>query len=466
MTIPRLLRTSSFRLAALYAVLSVVSAGLLFGIVYWIVAGALNEQNRTILQNELASLSDGREAARFDGIADEIRMRLQGGRYRPLYYRLETAAGVDLAGNLPALGVPAGWHKFVYPADRLTSYPPEDEDEHTIRLLALTTELAGGERLTVAIDTYRTGEVKEAIVRAFAWAAAAGLVLALAGGFVLSRGFLRRIDQINTATRAIIDGNLGRRIEVAGAGDEVDRLARNLNEMLDRLQALMEGLKQVSSDVAHDLRTPLGRLRQRLEDVHTDNGDLAAYRQAVELALQDAGEALATFSALLRIAQIEAGTRRSHFTDVDLSALVGDLAMTYRPVAEDVGRVLTADMAPAIHVLGDRELLTQMLVNLIENALRHTPDGAGIVISLRDEPAGAVVTVADDGPGIPADERDRVLRRFYRLEASRTTPGSGLGLALVAAVAGLHGIELELADNGPGLAVRLTFCRYTGAVAR
>lgn len=461
MTAPRHFRTLGFRLSALYAALFVVSTGLLFGIVYWIAVQVLQQQNAAILQNEVASLTEGisRPAT---GIAGEIGRRLRDGQYRPLYYRLETDAGEARGGNLPMLRLPPGWHRFSYPVGRLNSYPPEDEDEHTIHLLGLTSRLPSGELLTVAIDTYRSKEAEEAIVRAFVWAAAAGLVMALFGGLLLSRGFLRRIDAINRTTQAIMDGNLDRRIDIVGRGDELDQLSLNLNEMLDRLQALMEGLRQVSNDIAHDLRTPLSRLRQRLEDVQTEDATKEDYRVATALALQDAGEALTTFGALLRIAQIEAGTRRSQFTEIDLSELLGELAATYGPVAEDLGKAFSAELIQGVLVQGDRELLTQMFVNLIENALRHTGPAASVSIALRADNGTVTARVADDGPGIPAGERDRVFGRFYRLESSRSTPGNGLGLALVAAVAELHRIRLLLEDNAPGLAVRLSFQTGSG----
>ncbi|MFC3674032.1 sensor histidine kinase [Ferrovibrio xuzhouensis] len=457
MIIPRHFRTLGFRLSMLYAGLFVVSTGLLFGIVYWIAAQVLQQQNVTILQNEVAALTEGVAPPSANGVATEIDRRLQEGKYRPLYYRLETSAGNKLSGNLPALRLQPGWHKFSYPVGQLTSYPPEDEDEHTIRLLGLTSRLPSGDLLSVAVDTYRSREAKEAIIRAFSWAAAAGLILALIGGLLLSRGFLRRIDAINRATQAIMDGNLSRRIEVIGGGDELDRLSSNLNEMLDRLQALMEGLRQVSNDIAHDLRTPLSRLKQRLEDVQAADTTREGYRIATGLALQDASEALTTFSALLRIAQIEAGTRRSQFTEIDLCELLTDLAATYGPVAEDLGKTISTELTPAVRIQGDRELLTQMFVNIIENALRHTNQSASVSLVLRMLDGVPTAEVVDDGPGIPPAEREKVFRRFYRLEGSRSTPGNGLGLALVAAVAELHRIRISLEDNQPGLTVRLSF---------
>jgi signal transduction histidine kinase len=337
----------------------------------------------------------------------------------------------------------------------------EDDDatgEHSNPVLfALGRKLPSGEYLTIATDASRIDEAQEAITDSFAWATAATLLLALAGGVGLSQGFLRRVDEINRATRAIMGGDLADRIRITGSGDELDQLGRNLNEMLDRLQGLMDGLKQVSNDIAHDLRTPLSRLKQRLEAVRSEANSVQEYKEAVGQAVQDADMALSTFGALLRIAQIESGSRRANFADLDLSSLLANLAITYSAVAEDMGKTLVSSIDPDIHVRGDRELLTQLLVNLIENALRHTPNGAKVSLSLAHRDQGPFAEVGDNGPGIPENERRNVFRRFYRLERSRSTPGSGLGLASVAAIADLHTARIELVDNEPGLKVALQF---------
>ena len=225
--------------------------------------------------------------------------------------------------------------------------------------------------------------------------------------------------------------------------------------MLDRIHALMDNLRQVSSDVAHDLRTPLARLRQTLERARDEAKTEPQFRAAIDAALAEADGLLDTFSALLRIAQIESKARRAGFAPVDLSAVMALARDTYGPVAEDGGRSLVATLAPGLAVSGDRELLTQMAANLIENALRHTPVGATVKLDLRREGREVVARFADDGPGIPPHEREKALRRFYRLERSRTTPGDGLGLALVAAVVELHGGTLALGDAAPGLVVEI-----------
>ena len=262
---------------------------------------------------------------------------------------------------------------------------------------------------------------------------------------------------MNVAARHIMDGHLNERVPSRGKADEFDRLAANLNAMLDRIQQLMQGLHQVSSDIAHDLRTPLSHMRQRLELARLKAASAADYDAAVERAVADIDGILGVFAALLRIAQIEAGARREGFAPIDLSGVFETIIDTYGPVADDSGHRLTGTVAPGQRIRGDRQLLTQMLANLVENTIRHTPPGTGITVSLAPGPDGPVGQVRDTGPGIPEAAQQKVFQRFFRLDASRMTPGSGLGLSLVAAVAQLHEIRLALSDNRPGLAVTLDF---------
>jgi signal transduction histidine kinase len=262
---------------------------------------------------------------------------------------------------------------------------------------------------------------------------------------------------ITRTADAIIDGDLSRRIERTGAGDDFDHLSATLNAMLDRIEGLMENLRQVSSDIAHDLRTPLSRLRQDLEEAQKRELTAAEFKRVVEGAVAEADVLLETFSALLRIAQIEAGTRRSAFRPVDLSEVLRTVVEAYAPAIEESGRTLRAEIADGVQGNGDRGLLSQLFVNLIENALHHTPAGTAITLQLSRQTAGASAEVADTGPGIPPEERAKVFRRFYRLEHSRTTPGSGLGLSTVAAIVELHHAAIELIDNRPGLRVVIRF---------
>ena len=456
MKTPKFIRTSSFRLAALYAGLFAASTAMLFGIVYWTTTNALREQVRLSLQNEMASFEAKFAMEQPGELSTEIEQRLASGKPQPFYYGLQDSLGHPLAGNLANLGMFEGWREA--PGDDDENEDDDATGEHSNPVLfALGRRLPSGEYLTIATDASRIDEAQEAITDSFAWATAATLLLALAGGVVLSQGFLRRVDEINRTTRAIMGGDLADRIRTTGSGDELDQLGRNLNDMLDRLQGLMDGLKQVSNDIAHDLRTPLSRLKQRLEAVRSEANSVQEYKEAVGQAVQDADMALSTFGALLRIAQIESGSRRANFADLDLSSLLANLAITYSAVAEDMGKTLVSSIDPDIHVRGDRELLTQLFVNLIENALRHTPNGAKVSLSLAHRDQGPFAEVGDNGPGIPENERRNVFKRFYRLERSRSTPGSGLGLASVAAIADLHTARIELVDNEPGLKVALQF---------
>nr|WP_256515486.1 HAMP domain-containing sensor histidine kinase [Alsobacter ponti] len=270
-------------------------------------------------------------------------------------------------------------------------------------------------------------------------------------------GFVARLETIARTSETIMAGDLGQRIPVRGANDEIDRLSATLNRMLDRIQTLMETTRQVSNDIAHDLRTPLARLRQKLEGVTLRPADADALRATVADAISDVDDILDTFSALLRIAEIEVAGQRAGLRPVDLSRLFLDLAETYEAVAEDAGDRLTAEVAPGVTVEGDESLLTQLLANLVENAIRHCPPGARIAMTLRREPGAAVGEVRDDGPGIPQAERANVFKRFYRLERSRTTAGSGLGLSLVAAIAQIHGASVTVGDAAPGTLVTLRF---------
>jgi signal transduction histidine kinase len=250
-----------------------------------------------------------------------------------------------------------------------------------------------------------------------------------------------------------MEGDLTARVPVRGSNDEVDQLVTSLNEMLDRIQNLMDGLRQVTGDIAHDLRTPLGRLRQRLEDAREHATTTGEYAEATDAAIDEADTLLEIFSALLRIAQIEAQAQKSAFAEFDLSDVMRSLGEVYAPAAEDAERKLDVSIADGVTLTGDRQLIAQMVSNLVENALNHTPAGSTVRLALTKTDAGFAIEVADNGPGIPEAEREKVFDRFYRLDRSRTTAGSGLGLALVRAIATLHGLSIQLADARPGLRV-------------
>jgi signal transduction histidine kinase len=281
--------------------------------------------------------------------------------------------------------------------------------------------------------------------------------MAVAGGLLLSSRFLKRIETINRTAEAIIEGDINRRIPRRGAPDDLDRLAATLNRMLDRTTSLMESLRHVSNDVAHDLRTPLGRLRNFLDDAKRTASSPEEYRTTIDHAVSEVDGILDTFGAILRIAQIESGSRRSGFQRLLLSDLVADVCDTCAPSMEDAGKPLRTDIQPNLWLQGDRELLVQSLVNLLENAIAYTPAGVIVTVSLRQGPHGIELDVADNGAGVPEAERKRIFERFYRVEQSRTPAGSGLGLSIVAAVAELHAAEVSASDNKPGLKIGLIF---------
>jgi len=449
----RIIRTTGFRLAALYAALFGLSAVILFSAIYWITSDALRQQLAASVKREVAALKEEQRIGGTPRLTLAIERRIASRPNPTTYYLLVDPEGRTVAGNLPDVSPREGWQGI--PLPQTHGGGVADPNEH--HLVALGIALEDRSILLVGEDAFQIVEVQEAIVRAFGWALGVTALLAATGGIVLSIGFLRRIDAINRTSRAIVEGNLSDRIQTRGTGDELDRLAINLNEMLDRVQSLMDSLRQVSSDIAHDLRTPLSHLRQRLETARSKALKIEDYESAVEQSIAAVDSILLTFAALLRIAQIEAGTRKAAFSAVDLSDIFRSIAETYGAVAEDRGQSVAAAIDPGIRILGDRELLTQMLANLVENAIRHTPIGARIDILLNDRHPGPIGTVADDGAGIPADMREKVFRRFFRLEQSRSTPGSGLGLSLVAAVADIHGIAVTLLDNEPGLRVVLDF---------
>jgi signal transduction histidine kinase len=452
--LPRLLRTASFRLAALYALLFTLSVLILGAVSLWSIRGALDRQMTDRIEAEVATLQAIYQSGGLAALAAAAHARGLGPV--ALDYAVEQPHGTRLAGILPQLPARSGWMTI--------AGGPRREDalvEPAERLRALVVNLPDGIRLAVGDDLSRIDDVQETVLTAFGWVAALVAALGIGGGVLMSLGFLRRVDAITRTAEAIIAGDLSRRITLRGSGDDLDRLAFTLNHMLDRIAALMDSLRQVSNDIAHDLRTPLSRLSQGLNAARATAGSPAEYQRAMDRAIAESEGILETFGALLRIAQIEAGSRRAGFRTVNFAEIVTTVVEALDPVAEDQQHVLRAELPPPGADLppgiGDRELLVQMLVNLIENALRHTPAGCTVLVSLGRIDGAIELAVLDNGPGVPAAERARILDRFYRRDTSRSTPGSGLGLSIVAAVAELHRAELLIEDAKPGLRVRMRF---------
>ncbi|TAJ29964.1 MAG: HAMP domain-containing protein [Reyranella sp.] len=446
----RILRSASFRLPLLYAVLFTLSAGVLFTTVYWTATAAMQNDMTAVLRTEALQLAEVHRRSGLAGLADQITRRINFRTKGPIFYLLQAPNSRVVVGNLPGMPPVNGVIDFEPKQDS-----PEAEAERP-KLMGFGLTLPDGSFLLVAQDSTRLTDMQHAIVRAFVWASGLALLLAIAGGTLLGTNFLRRIDTITRTSRAIMEGDLSARIPVRGTQDEIDQLIVSLNAMLARIQQLMDGLRQVSSDIAHDLRTPLGRLRQQLEDARERATTTADYQAATDAAIEEADDLLATFSALLRIAQVEAGAQRSAFAPFDLSALAKSLGETYEPVAEDSEHVLEVKIDDGVALTGDRQLVAQLITNLLENALRHTPAGTKVSLGLTRAGDGFDLVVADNGPGIPDSEHGKVFDRFYRLDRSRSTTGSGLGLAMVKAIAGLHGLSIRLEDSAPGLRVVLS----------
>jgi len=415
----------------------------------------MTSQTAAGVQREAISLADEYRATDAATAAASIERRLRRGGLP--YYLLQDRNGALIAGNIvpvePILGY-VELHVQLQAPDKGTGNRQTEDIRDAIGYGALLTD---GTFVLAADNVGAWKNAQRAIGTAFVVAGGISILLAIVGGLLLSAGFLRRIEAVNRTADRIMAGSLEARIPISTNGDELDNLAANLNAMLDRIQSLMQNLQQVSNDVAHDLRTPLARLRQNLETAQVSATTVGEFRVSIDAAIAETQSLLDTFSALLRIAQIESGSRRAGFSNVDMSELFELVATTFQPVAEEQGRRLLSVIAPDVAISGDRELLLQLVTNLVENAIRHTPAGSTIELELKRDGTDIVAVVADDGPGIPPEHRAKVFRRFYRLDASRTTPGNGLGLSLVAAVAELHGAQISLRDRAPGLLVELRF---------
>jgi signal transduction histidine kinase len=450
----RVLNSGAFRLALLFVVIFAVGAITLVAAVNVAVTRYASQTTRSALVDESTLLRGEAQARGRDALGQLILRRQRIVHAHQFLYLLVDPQGDPVAGDLPAASAKVGWGEATVAEPAEPDEPSDGQD--TVRTYGV--QLADGSRLIVGRDTSDLDELSDWLRLVTIWSGVGITMLAVVGGLLIASVFLRRLDRVNRSLQEIMDGRLEERVPAIGMGDEFDRLTGNLNLMLDRNQALMDGLRQVSTDIAHDLRTPLSRLRQHLDSMRdlTRPEDLQG---AIDHALTQVDDVLSTFHALLRIGQIEGGAGRARFEPVDLSAVMDRVWLAYETAAEDAGKILSAQIAPEIVVNGDPQLLTQLFANLVENALRHGGDKAQIALSLSEDGSTVSAVVADNGPGIAANERSRVLRRFYRLDASRSTPGSGLGLALVVAISELHGATLSLSDNCPGLSVEVRIPR-------
>lgn len=440
-----LFRTAAFRMALWQAALFLLVVVIMLVIVNGRIADYARHDLRSEVATEIASLL----LADTEGtLEDQLHRRVTGMPVGPDYYLLLDAQRRLVVGNLQYRPASTGWHTVPL----IGAVGKDNDDADCVELYV--EHFPDGRWLVVGRDDRSVVEFGEMLSHVFIPLAMLAVVLVLVGGGLTSWRYLSRIDLLGERAQRVLEGEHDLLIEGSGRGDEIDRLALRLNRMLARNRVLMDGMQQVSNDIAHDLRTPLIRVRQNLEHCLAESPSVPSTPR-VGLALDDLDAVLGTFAALLRISRVEARERRAGFAEHDLSAVFKDVFETYRPVAEDAGCVLRDEIESGLRLSCDRLLVVQSLVNLIENALHHTPAGTLIVIGLHRSRRRVVGYVQDNGPGIPAADRGRVLGRFVRLMSSRSTPGNGLGLALVAAVADLHGMELKLEDAGPGLRVLL-----------
>jgi signal transduction histidine kinase len=448
----KLLRTTAFQLTLAYLLVFILFAASLLGYFALNTRRLITEQITTTVDTEIAGL---REQYNLGGIRRLVNViDLRSRRPGSSLYLVTTATGEGLAGNVGSLepGVldHPGWLETNY--RRLEA---AEGNEH--RALAQVVQLPGGFRLLVGRDLEERERIFAIIANAGRWSFALVVVLGLAGGFFVSRRVLSRIEAMTETAQTIMAGDLAGRLPIAGTGDELDRLAEHLNAMLERIEALMHGLKEVSDNIAHDLKTPLTRLRNRCEQAlrGTAPGD---YRGALETTIAESDDLIRTFDALLMIARAESGQARDNMTEFDAAEIARDVGELYEPLADEKGINLKVEALVSAPVRGNRELVSQALANLVDNAIKYAqPDGkqngvpAEILVTAGNDGERITLSVADHGPGIPDADRGRVVERFVRLEQSRSAPGSGLGLSLASAVAHLHGGELKLEDNHPGL---------------
>ena len=445
--LPRIMRTASFGLALLYAALMAGSVMIIGAVVYWTIEASLERQMTARIDAEIDLFNEELKSEGDSELVEEVQRRSD---VLPLEYLLVDAKDNRIAGNLPVTPKSLGWSDIQLPTQRSGTDLARTFHIHSV-------ELSNGMRLAVADDYGGIEDMRQAWIEAGVWSLIAFLVLSSVGGLVLSRQFLRRVDAIRTTAEAIIRGDLRSRIPLRGTNDNFDLLSDTLNLMLERIQVLMEGARHMANDIAHALRTPFGRLQQRVEVARKAASGNSACENAIKSVQLETERILKTFSALLRISKIEVVARQSGFRDMDLSELFQTVCEAYSVAAEDQGKMIITNIVPSLRTRGDEDLLAEMLANLLDNALRHTPVGTQIEVSICREGSKIIASVADNGLGVPEEERERIFQRFYRLKRSAKVEGTGLGLALVAAVATLHGSQLTVEDNAPGLRILIRF---------
>jgi signal transduction histidine kinase len=468
----KLIRTTAFRLTLVYLFLFALFAASLVGYFAWNTRRLITEQITTTVNAEVVEITDIYNRHGLHGLVFNIERRAL--RPGSNLYLVTTETGWAIAGNVEALppGVMSteGWFETGY--RRL-----EDQDRSHHRALVRVAELPGGFRLLIGRDLDERRRMFVIVAKAAQWSVLVVVVLGILGGIFVARRVLQRIDAMTGTTRRIMTGDLSERLPVGRSGDELDRLAENLNAMLERIEALMKGLKEVSDNIAHDLKTPLTRLRNRAEEALAKSSCEPDYRAALERTIEESDGLIRTFNALLMIARAESGQARGNMDDFDAAEVAVGIHELYEPLAEDDGMSLHVKTASS-PLYGNRELISQALANLVENAIKYgkpvvrpiDPEAVAatkeILIEARRDDDAVLLSVTDHGPGIPEADRKHAVERFVRLQASRTLPGSGLGLSLASAVATLHGGELRLGEAHPGLVATLVIPARAGAADR
>ena len=449
--IGKLFRTTAFKLSLAYLVIFAIGAGVVLGGIDWNVNQLLDQQIGQTIVAEINGLNEQYDTGGIRQLVTAVERRTE--QPGSSLYLVTNFAGQALAGNVATL--PPG--VIDRPGLVETSYERRGDARPNHLALAQVFLLPSGFRLLVGRDLEERENLRDVMIHALFTSLFWVMLVGMVGGLVVSLKILRRVDAMNASAKTIMTGDLSRRLPLAGTGDELARLAENLNAMIARIGKLMLGMREVSDNIAHDLRTPLTRLRNNAEEALRSGGDAGRQRDALEGVIGEADGLIAVFNALLMIARAEAGSGRDALVEGDAAAIVADVAELYEPSAEEAGVALTVEIEPALPVRVNRELLGQAVANLIDNALKYgaTASGSGSAVAVSARRAGGrvEVAVADRGPGIPAADRGRVLERFVRLEGSRSRPGSGLGLSLASAIAHLHSGDLRLDDNGPGLRV-------------
>ncbi|MGY3447585.1 signal transduction histidine kinase [Bradyrhizobium sp. USDA 4473] len=452
MLLAKTLGSSTFRLALIAIGVFGLIVSAIFAYVYWSTLSYVRDRSDRAIMTEQASLDEAYARSGRDGLTALIAQRIADKTFVDHVYLLAGPGSVVLAGNLrqwPTVSVGQGWAEF------RASLPALSSGAALVR--GVTETLSNGDRLLVGRDISDLDGFMTQIRAAGIAVVLLIIGLAAAASIGVTRRTVGRIEQINATSRAIMLSGLDQRIPLRGSHDEWDRVAENLNLMLDRIQRLMGDVKQVGENIAHDLRTPLTRMRGRLEKAYHAPRNQEADAALIGDTIADLDAVLGMFASITRISEIETRARKGAFRTVNLVEIAGEVVELYDAAAEEVTTHLDLAGDPAVLVTGDRDLLFDAIANLVDNAIKHGRPGGRVTVTCENDEAGPLISIADDGPGIPAGEHDHVFKRFYRLEQSRYTPGNGLGLSLVAAVASLHGARIELRDNAPGLLCRLVF---------